>query len=298
MPDITKQPYKNIIEVYTKLKVLDPIKLAIEKINVHNKSEYTKIFENCKSIQTGGTPEDQLNKITIKLNDNKFIFNSHHMDYLVFYNLLTPNEEACITIEINKNTHIAHIESIQFNEKCFSKYAAAKSGSILLKACEKLIDTVKNRYKLKYIWLLDISEKRCEKVKNVIRLWAFYMLVHGNTWYSKYGYLPFDHIKKETDKWILSDLNINKKIVTTTLVKNTQIKKIILNAIDKYDLNFDKNKIKQIIKKYEDETVIKFFNDSVKEFDLACELFYYIYQDVMMSLNMKNMYDVRYWKKL
>jgi hypothetical protein len=104
--------------------------------------------------------------------------------------------------------------------------------------------------------------------------------------------------KKKTDFVKLSNLNENKRIVTKILVKNTSIKKIVLEAIVKHKLDFEIDKMKKVIEKYNDQTVMKFFSNMVKKYDRMCELFYYVYEDVMIDLNMTNMHETASWMKL
>jgi hypothetical protein len=203
MPDITKQPYKNMIELFEKLYVLNPIDIVTNIINFRNEKKYTEIFENWEDKQTGGNINTSGEENTlIKLNGYEFNFYSYHYNYMAYYNLLTIDntEKSCVVIEVNKNDGVVYIQSIQFNEKCFqqtSNEKMNKSGSILFRACLQLINMIKDRYKLKYVWLKDISEKYCDKVKNSINLDSFYMLVNGNTWYGKYNFIPFTSNKKK-----------------------------------------------------------------------------------------------------
>jgi len=293
MPDITKQPYLNIIKLYTKLKVIDPIKITAN-VNVHNKNKYVANFEDYELMQTGG------GTTKIKIKGNEFDFNSYHIKNMAFYNLLTPDEQACIAIEIDKSKGIAHIESLQFSEECFQKCATEKNGSVLLKACLKLLDTIKDKYKLRYVWLRDSSEKYCAKVKDYVNLDSFYMLLHGNTWYGKYGFKPFNLTREITDKLNLRDYNNNQKIVTNTLLKNTNIKKIILKAIAKHKLNFSINEMEQVLTKYEEKnrTVMNCLKDLAKQYDRTCKFFYYCNVDILMDLKMRNLHDGLYWKRL
>jgi hypothetical protein len=251
-------------------------------------------FKDYELKQTGG------GTTKIKLNGNEFDFNSYHIKNMAFYNLLTPDEQACIVIEIDKVKGIAHIESLQFSEECFSKCATEKNGSTLLKACLKLINTIKDKYKLRYVWLRDSSEKYCAKVKGYIHLDSFYMLLYGNTWYGKYGFVPFDLTYEVTDQLNLRDYKNNQKIVSEMLLKNTNIKKIIIKAIYKYKLDFSAKEIETILTKYEDKnrTVRNCLKDLALQYDRTCEIFYYCHIDIMIDLNMRNLHDAMYWKQL
>lgn len=120
MPDITKQPYKNMIKIYTKLKVFEPDIFVINIINIHNIEYYKKISNDWKQKQTGGG-----NRI-INLNGNEFDFNSYHSGDIVFYNLLDSDGAFCLMIEINKSSSIAYIQGLQSNKKYFDKHTIEK----------------------------------------------------------------------------------------------------------------------------------------------------------------------------
>jgi len=294
MPDITKQPYLNIIKLYTMLKVIDPIKI-IANVNVHNKNKYMENFKDYELLQTGG------GTTKIKIKGNEFDFNSFHMKNMAFYNLLTPDEQSCIAIEIDKINGIAHIESLQFSEKCFVKCATEKNGSILLKACLKLLNTIKDEYKLRYVWLQDSSEKYCAKVKSYIHLDSFYMLLHGDTWYGKYGFVPFKISKNGkaiVDSIERSKYKENQKIVRETLIEDTQIGEILINTIKKHKLKLSVHKLKNILEKNGKITINQFFKNLMKEFDNTCELFFYSYDEIMYKCRIHNLHDRKYWLEL
>lgn len=292
MPDITKQPYLNIIELYKGIKVLDPIKIATENITVHNKNEYMLNFQDYKKRQTGGGTT----KITIK--GNEFDFNSHHMGEMVFYNLLTSDEQACIVLTVDKIKCVAHVESLQFSEECFATCATEKNGSILLKACLKLLDTIKDRYKLKYVWLMDTSEKKCDKVNDYIKLDSFYMLLHGNTWYGKYGFIPFKKVREVTDAIVKSKYEENQRIVRETLIEDTKIGEILIKTIEQNELKINIDKLKQIFVKNGKMTICEFFKTLMKRFDQKCELFYYSYEEIMYKCGIHDLHNNLYWLKL
>lgn len=292
MPDITKQPYKNIIELYTKLKVMNPLKIIEDNVNVHTKNKYLEKFKDYEMRQTGG------GTTKIKIENTEFDFNSYHMGDMAFYNLLTPNEQACIVIEIDKLKGVAHIESLQFSDECFAKNATEKSRSMLLRACLKLLNTVKDKYKLKYVWLMDTSEKYCNKVNNYINLDSFYMLLYGNSWYGKYGFEPFKKDREINDEIRKSKYKENQKIVKETSIENTKIEDILINAIKKNKLKFNIEKVRNTIQKHKKMTINKFFKTLMKKFDNMCELFYYSYEEIMYKCGIHDLHNGTYWLKL
>lgn len=70
-----------------------------------------------------------------------------------------------------------------------------------MKLSLKLIDKIKDKYKLKYISLLDHSTKICHNIGgNRILLPMMMTLLYGETWYGKFDFRPYnEHDIKRTN---------------------------------------------------------------------------------------------------
>jgi hypothetical protein len=62
--------------------------------------------------------------------------------------------------------------------------------------------------------LRDTSFIYCEQVQEKIQFDNFYMLSHGDIWYDKYGFIPFDPIKNTVDYKAQINVYEDKKKLT------------------------------------------------------------------------------------
>ena len=292
----TKTPYTEMITLFNKLRIFNSYEVVNKIVSVQNKNEYVKIFKNYNNEQNGGG----ITKIQYK--DEIFEFHSYHIEYMVYYNLLSlddGDQDSCISIEINKKNNTAHIQSIHMNEKCF-KQTLNKSGSILFKVCLKLINKIKEKYKLKYVWLTDIAEKYCDKNKTSLRLCDFAMSCNGNTWYGQYNFLPFD---QQTESLNIDRYELylyNKHILTKTKVKCTNLKQYIINSMMK-DVKLSKQEIKELEKKlnkYDDLYVSDLMSDFFNDFNKNCHMFNNIYWLLRDELKLHDLFEFKYFLKL
>lgn len=262
------------------------------------------LYKGFKNME-GGAKEA---KHFIKYKGIYFTFFKYSLGDAVHY-ALHPEEDIdnmpqCALIIIDKIEKSATIYTISYHtKKCYSEpqielFGSKLGGSILLKLSLKLIDEVKDHYNLKYVKLTDKLRKYCDKIENGIDFDSFYMLTRGNTWYGSYGFVPFNISKQKTDSQGLKDYEHNQKIVKETLVKNTNIKKYIIRAVQKYKLDHDVVNIDKYIEKYNDKSVMKCLKDLVTSYDENCAIFYYLYEKLMKDLGMINLHGRTYWKKL
>jgi len=115
--------------------------------------------------------------------------------------------------------HFVYVDNITKYPDCTRiGIPKTKGGSLLLNL---MLDFVKKYlkplYGLKYIQLRDTSHLWCEKSKINIDFDSFYMLTHGDTWYGKYGFIPFDINTNKIDQIKLKHLNVNKVFSTILL---------------------------------------------------------------------------------
>ena len=102
-----------------------------------------------------------------------------------------------------------------------------KGGSLLLIATLAFINTIKDKYNLKYIQLKDNSAFYC---KNVLRSSI------ANLYMFKYGFMPFNTDTYSFDVAKLVDYKINQKIIKIIKVKHTNIKNYLLVTMNKFNL--------------------------------------------------------------
>jgi len=72
-----------------------------------------------------------------------------------------------------------------------------------------------------------ISKK---KINKTINLDDFMMLTKGNTWYGRYGFIPYDTNKNDTHKEKYKQYMKNRKLVNSVLIKKYQHIRILKNS--------------------------------------------------------------------
>ena len=224
---------------------------------------YYDLFDHNNELQYGGSKHTIL-----KYKNEEFKFYVFNEGNSIFYNLYQNNDvnkrPECLIISVNKKEKFAYINGISYDGDCFQIDSIQKSGSTLLKISLKIIEKIQGHYKLVYIQLKDNSNKYCEKSETNIELSSLYMLTKADTWYSSYGFLPFNSEKKIVDQEAYNIYASNKKIVNSMLVKDTKIRKYLEKATDKLDLKISKEIFHKLFKKYDDKSIRVFFYDFMK----------------------------------
>ena len=289
-------PHKNIINIFKMLQIPKPDRVAFYLINITNKKTYTEAFENDDKVkQTGGGKP-----ITIYQSGYTFDIHNVHTNTFACYSVHKHNNDSnpeCIYIEINKKTQVAYLQNMEFDTACFKEIENGneiKSGTILLKVCLQIIDTIKAKYKLKYIWLKDLAIKQYKNME--IHICDYSMATSGDTWYGKYGFVPFSKKHITQDKKNTKRYMFNKNIFLTTLVKNTNIKKYIIESALKYNLINKKNI--QVFDMYDDKPLFKLFKDLFKHYKSYYIIFNEIYEKIENDLNLEDLYEMNYFMKL
>lgn len=284
-------------KILKKIHVKNHYKVSLELTGGNDYMFYYELFDHNRNLQTGGTKH-----ITIKHNNENFMFYFFQDGNSIFFNLYKSNDEnsmpACLIIIVDKKGKTAYINGISYDEKCFSVDSTQKCGSVLFKVALKLIDKMKLDYDLKYIQLKDNSRKYCKQIKTSIQLWAITMFTSGETWYGKYGFVPFDTDKLHADIENCKKYLYNKKIITTTKIKNTNIKKYLTKASEKLGIEIDDKIIDKLFDQYNDKNIRDFFGNFLKKYDKYCSIFEFIYKKVMRDYNMESLYGISYFKKL
>jgi hypothetical protein len=285
--------------IFTKLKIKEPLRTAIHNMHFIGEKEFYKMFNTRTNYQKGGEYDEE---IYITYKNNKFLFSRFNDGDYMYYALHENenlNNSTCIMIIIEKEIHNCSIQTLSYDDKCFekqiTKYNNKYTGSDLLKLALKLIDKIKDRYKLKTITLQDNAQKYCGKNKK-INLGMMLTLITGNTWYGKYGFLP-----KEKDKRSLYDTN--KKIVETTRMKDVPILKVMIEkALNKYYKNNKKiiNSVMETYNEYlkHDKRIKSFLSYLLEYYEITCEMFYDFYEELYSKMNLTNFYNKSFIKKI
>jgi hypothetical protein len=196
---------------------------------------------------------------------------------------------------IDHKEGIANLHELNQDEACYSidnnqKITYALTGSLLLKMAIKFIESVKDEYKLKFIQLTDNALKYCGYKR--INLSDMYMLLNGDTWYGKYGFIPIKSIDTKSvveNKDYLNLYSKNKKIIDKTYVYHIEnMEQYLLDSLRKNNININKNHIKNYVNKYRNLKLSDFLRKFLKNYDKNCKLFEYFYKKIIGDLGMKS----------
>lgn len=268
-------------------------KLMFEDFLFYDKYSKSRNFNK----QHGGSRE-----ITFK--NGKYTFTIYKVkddDRLSFSIYNYNNEEvgdACVVLFIPIKEKYVYLDAISYYDNCaFPGMPKSRGGSLLLDTTLKFIDTIKNKYKLSYIQLKDNSFFTCHLDKQVTPMATLYMLTRGNTWYGKYGFIPFDPVRKEIDINTLVDYKTNQKLVKLVKVKHTGIRDYMKRS-SRFVKGYSDKLIDSIMSNYSDMSLQKFFEDFIKKYDTRCDMFNAIYKDVMEEVGIANLNNKTYYLPL
>ena len=270
--------------------------------NFHYK-RFRRFYEgqlNKTKSQEGGTKNNDSTKIKYIFEGHPFIIFKDSDEYNITYAIHQNDDinlSICMLLMIEPNEKIIYIENISMYPNCTKiGMPKTKGGTLLLNLTLDFIKKVlKPKYNLKYIQLRDNSNLYCEKTKTSIEFDSFYMLTHGNTWYGKYGFIPFDVNTNKVDKIKLKQYKKNQELVKTKL-QNTNVLNIIKSlhsptsekqkSIDKY---FEENK---------NMTVQEFISEMAHDFKHNCKTLHISYKKIMEDIGMTNLHGSTYYLPL
>jgi len=306
--------YKYMATLLRKLKVHNSYKAA-QLFSMEDRHFFYKDWHNATISYGGGI--DKVLKINVKYktaDDKIFEFTvrrlaeTDRISFSVINELNEINDDnKCIVIFYDPEYEFCYIDGIfsdQIDPKipnkipqCYLGIEISNKGSLLLNFTMDFIEQyIARKYTVKYIQLRDNSFKKCKSINTNIELDSLYMFTHGTTWYSKYGFLPFNSGMVKTDELYLNNYIKNQHIVRTILVKNTKIKQYISKAMNK--LGIVNKKIFQKIDEFNDEPIQYFFDYFLKHFNMTCAIFAQFYHQLMVDLKMINLHGRIYWKQL
>jgi len=118
--------------------------------------------------------------------------------------------------------------------------------------------------------------------------------------YGSKGFIPLDTINEITDQNKYEQYKENSKIVKTTLVKNTNIKKYFIEAVIKLKMEkkYTKQDIANIFEKYKNDSIMNFFRVMTKNRQSGCAIFSLIYEKIMKDTGMNRLFGTSYYKAI
>jgi len=233
--------------------------------------------------QYGGGETDKAYSFIYK--GEEFIFEKY--GYLImlkgYYN--TGMETDCIIIGIDEEKKIASINNISADDGliCF-KQTTHKKGTFLLELAIKFVKQLikNNNINSNIIILEDNSMLICKK--NNVPLSDLKMIISGETFYSKHGFIP------RNTKDVIT-FNKNKNVLSKMKIKDFDFLKYLLkfNNNKKYSsminfININKeNKIGSFFEKYSQK---QYFKDT-------CIIIHYLLEKILKKNNLKSLHSIK-----
>jgi len=297
--------YDHYNELFKKLQIKN-------RENIINKLMYED-YELCKGLITCKNKKNEqifeqyggAKKIKYKFEGYTFVIyeseSTNKISYHINNKSIEDTMEICVHIIVLKKEKYAYIQNVTSFDKCtLEGMPKSKGGSMLLRLCIQFLKELKDKYDLTYIQLKDNSFIFCNQNNTRIDFDSFYMLTHGDTWYGKYGFIPYDPEKEIVDIEKYSDYKLNQKLVNIIKVGCINMKPLIKRAVDKLKLHdpFNDKFIDKMMEKYKDRSVMIFMDDLAKTHDLTCGIINNIYIDVMKEIGMTNLHGSTYYLPL
>lgn len=215
--------------------------IKLYKYMFYNSISINKKFKNYNNfINFCMNQKGASKKYSVEYHNNKYIF-KQAMDYdVLILSSFDKFENECISVNIDKTTKIANINSINATTpNCI--HSNTKIGTKLLKLTLKMLEKYKDKLDIKVITLSDKSYLYCHQ-KN-IELSYLSVLTSGHTWYGKYAFRPikyqgtYPNYNVIQDKYLSQVYENNVKIMDNLTINKIKWNKYItkpklLKAID------------------------------------------------------------------
>lgn len=254
-------------------------------------SEDYYIFNNIKPksikyysdiIQTGGTK-----KINLEYNGEKHVFRMIDNELYVLY---SSEKEDCITINIDIENKTANVNNISADTigLCF-KRVTTKKGTELLKLAIKFAKKLAQEkiYDINKIILTDNSHLYCNELKTSIKFSDLRMIISGDTFYGKHGFVPSNNNDIIT-------YNKNKKVLSKLLIKDIKFDKYLKQFIQ--DGVNSVNNIRKFIDENMNMKISEFFDNlsNNENFQTNCMLVDFLIKKIYRHYNLESLYSMKY----
>ncbi len=247
-------------------------------------------------------------------------------DDRVIFNVYRENNEnkyACIILFIFPETHIAYIENISYHPTCMPSLMAKGGGTLdsnecnefesgieaneaklnesstfLLQATVAFVEHNKKLFDVNKIQLQDNSFKYCKKAKCNINMALLSTFTTGDTWYGKYGFIPYDHINDVRDENKSKAYLKNKKIMASVTVSKSNIEKHIRRSLKKLNMEDSIEDLGGLFANYSNTPISTFLHSFVKQFDSTCIIFNEFYEKFARELDIHDFHGSSFYKPL
>lgn len=268
-----KDKYKKYKQQYLITKFI-PIKFQSSynnyRYNLFNNIKYPYHSVNSHTIylQTGGKFHkwhDKKDKQTHTFEMNK-VKTKDTLDISV----VTDDGLYCILVSVPWNLSLPTvIQNLSYYKKCSKEGLQERGGGDkLLRFMLDYLKINKKVYHIKRIILNDTSFKSCNNCSRTIKLSQLRIITHGETWYMKYGFIPYDNELDKEDKSYIKAIKYNNKVIDEMITTKFDFQKIIKRVKQTENINLDYKEIKRLADKYTNIRV--FIRRLLQEFDKYC----------------------------
>jgi len=206
----------------------------------------------------------------------------------------TEDGNDCVTVFLTKGDPDAILHNMSYYKGC-AKEGLMKpgGGTILLRFIYNHLKDNKKRYGINRIVLKDNSFVNCGNCSSTIKLARLKMVTDGYTWYSKYGFRPYDSEKRVPDKETYNEYKLNVERHGSLRTDSVSILNVLATIkTRKEEAIFDVKEVMRLAKKYTLMSV--FIRRLVDEFSKYCCLINYVLDEVYRrrAPNSPLMYDM------
>jgi hypothetical protein len=208
--------------------------------------------------------------------------------------IVSNDEQECVTVLIHDGTHEAILNNMTYMDNCARQgLKRPGGGSLLLRVIYKYLTDRKSDLKIDKLVLSDYSFLHCEKCGHSLKLSRLKMLLDGETWYTKFGFRPWDQETHKQDLKLLKAYNLNKQIAKDLTVNDIDLHNII-KTINKTErkISYDLKSVVSIAKNH--TKLASFIKELMKQKEKYCCLVEYILAEIYnpMPPKVPLMYDM------
>lgn len=279
--NIIKQLYKDVPKVFHR---------QIRNVIYEHYGQIINNFtDNRLKAQKGG----KIKKLTQTYKGYQFKIKVEKNKYDIMLTIVTHSDNnrssnQCAIINIDRSLKLANLSNISYYGDCARPILPKTGGgSIILQFILGFLKENKQNFEINRIVLKDNSIKTCKDCSDNINLSEFYMLLHGNTWYGKYGFRPFNASNSTPNKHLIKLYNKNQNIILNTKVKDLPLMQYIEQAVTKHNLkNVNLKWFQHVLSKWKDKNLSQVLRVIMKNYDQYCCLFLHIQEKLVHKLGL------------
>ena len=204
------------------------------------------------------------------------------------------NPIPCATVLIN-DEHIGAMQTISFFPECMNPPypSTTGGGSLILRFILEIMRAKKHELKIRQLTLQDNSDKSCSHCKNNVNLSDMYFLIHGNTWYGKYGFRPCE------SEGLYDAYAKNQEIINNAVTSDVPLYRYISTAVSENNLqNINVISMKKYIDSRQDKSLMETLRTILIDYNKNCCLFTYIAPRILHELNMQSFHRQLFYLNL